>query len=184
MRTVLRLLYSILRASSICLVFELSEGGKLLAVVTACNGRVAVLQLPIINQSKRSFLEVKNQVVKMSTMPTYQQQEQPPPVIVSQESSQHGSVGPVVGVMVVIIVLGVIAVMIGRLCSGRRIMGHGQYDVESWAERKCSTCIDGRINLPIPRPSSEPNNTSLPATPIHSQETKRTEQSSQSSPPN
>ena len=70
----------------------------------------------------------------MSTMPMYQQQqEQPPPMSVTQHSP-HESIGPVIGVLVVVIVLGVIAVMIGRLCSGRRIMGHGQYDVERWAE--------------------------------------------------
>ncbi|TKY75102.1 hypothetical protein E2542_SST03868 [Spatholobus suberectus] len=119
---------------------------------------------------------------KMS-MPMYQQQEQPPPASVAHQSP-HESVGPVVGVLVVIIVLGVIAVMIGRLCSGRRIMGHGQYDVENWAERKCSSCIDGRINLSLPTRASE-SSTSIPATPIHTcQETKRPEQSSQTSTPN
>ncbi|KAJ1387926.1 hypothetical protein SESBI_39552 [Sesbania bispinosa] len=124
----------------------------------------------------------------MSTMPMYQQkQEEPPAVIVSQQSyngaSQHDSIGPVVGVLIVIMVLGIIAVMIGRLCSGRRIMGHGQFDIESWAERKCSTCIDGRINLSVARASE--SSTSLPATPIHTiQETKQAEQSSQTSPPN
>ncbi|KAF7829734.1 putative transmembrane protein [Senna tora] len=74
-----------------------------------------------------------------------------PPVTMAHEShnggSEHESVGPVVGVLVVIMVLGIIAVMIGRLCSGRQIMGHGQYDIESWAERKCSSCIDGRIRV-------------------------------------
>ncbi|KAK7410013.1 hypothetical protein VNO78_00477 [Psophocarpus tetragonolobus] len=121
------------------------------------------------------------QVIKMS-MPMYQQ-DQPPPMSVPQQSA-HESVGPVIGVLVVVIVLGIIAVMIGRLCSGRRIMGHGQYDVESWAERKCSSCIDGRINLSLPTRPSE-SSTSVPATPIHTcQETKRPEQSSQTSPPN
>jgi hypothetical protein len=68
-------------------------------------------------------------------------------------------------------------------------MGHGQYDLESWAERKCSTCIDGRINLSMPMRVSE-SNTSLPATPINTttrQETTQPEQeqsSSQNSPPN
>ena len=118
----------------------------------------------------------------------YQQQQQPPPVTVAQQSyngvSEHDSVGPVVGVLVVVIVLGVIAVMIGRLCTGRRIMGYGQYDIESWAERKCSTCIDGRINLSQPTRTSEIS-TPVPATPIHTrQETKQPEQSSQNSPPN
>ncbi|KAL2346377.1 hypothetical protein Fmac_000377 [Flemingia macrophylla] len=116
------------------------------------------------------------------SMPLYQQQEHPPPVSVAQHSPQE-SVGPVIGVLIVIIVLGIIAVMIGRLCSGRRIMRHGQYDVESWAERKCSSCIDGRINISLPTRPSEAS-TSLPATPIHTcQETKRPEHSSQTSTP-
>lgn len=126
-------------------------------------------------------------------MPMYQQrQEQPAPVTVAQQSydgitpQQHGSIGPVIGVLIVIIVLGVIAVMIGRLCSGRRIMGHGQYDIESWPERKCSTCIDGRINLSLPRATESTTTTSLPATPTNTrQETKQQpEQSSQDSPSN
>ncbi|WJX41314.1 hypothetical protein P8452_28687 [Trifolium repens] len=124
-----------------------------------------------------------------TSRPMYQQ---PPPFIVTPQSyngssQHHDSIGPVIGVLVVIIVLGIIAVMIGRLCSGRRIMGHGQYDLESWAERKCSTCIDGRINLSMPMRVSE-SNTSLPATPINTttrQETTQPEQSSsQNSPPN
>ncbi|AES73246.1 hypothetical protein MtrunA17_Chr3g0133571 [Medicago truncatula] len=122
-----------------------------------------------------------------SSMPVYQQQ--PPPFTVTQPSyhgaSQHDSIGPLIGVLVVIIVLGIIAVMIGRLCSGRRIMGHGQYDIESWAEKKCSTCIDGRINHSIPMRVNETSTTSLPATPINTQqETRQEEQSSQNSPPN
>ncbi|XP_024028941.1 double-strand-break repair protein rad21 homolog [Morus notabilis] len=67
--------------------------------------------------------------------------------------SGQGSVGPVIGVLAVITVLGVIAGMIGRLCSGRRIMGHAQYyDFEGWVERKCSTCLDGTIDPPPPPP--------------------------------
>ncbi|KAL1344149.1 hypothetical protein HN51_018030 [Arachis hypogaea] len=124
----------------------------------------------------------------MSSMPMYQQQP-PPQQSYDDGMSEHDSVGPVVGVLVVVIVLGVIAVMIGRLCSGRRIMGYGQYDIESWAERKCSTCIDGRINLSLPTRTSESTTSSVPETPIHApQETKQPEQSSHnsssSSPPN
>ncbi|MED6192788.1 hypothetical protein PIB30_013422 [Stylosanthes scabra] len=125
----------------------------------------------------------------MSSMPIYQQQQQPPPQQSYDDGvTEHGSLGPLVGVLVVVIVLGVIAVMIGRLCSGRRIMGYGQYDIESWAERKCSTCIDGRINLSLPtRTTSESTTSSVPETPIHApQETKQPEQSSHnssSSPP-
>ncbi|KAI4316745.1 hypothetical protein L6164_024693 [Bauhinia variegata] len=118
------------------------------------------------------------------SMPLY---PQPPPDIVTEQShnggSEHDSVGPVVGVLVVIIVLGVIAVMIGRLCSGKRIMGYGQYDLESWAESKCSSCIDGRIIIPSP-PRAGECSSSVPATPLqnHHQETKQGEQSSQNSP--
>lgn len=73
----------------------------------------------------------------------------PPPLSIPQQSynhSSHTSVGPFIGVLVVVILLGILAGMIGRLCSGKTIMGHGQYDIESWAESKCSTCIDGRIS--------------------------------------
>lgn len=108
----------------------------------------------------------------------------PPPDTVAQQSyngaSQHASIGPLIGVLVVIIMLGIIAVMIGRLCSGRRIMGHGEYDIERWAENKCSTCIDGTINLPHSLPRTTESNTSLPATPIR---TPQEQQSSQNSPP-
>lgn len=84
-------------------------------------------------------------------------QLQPPPVSVTQQDytthSGHGSVGPVIAVLAVITILGVIAGMVGRLCSGRRVMGHGQYyDFEAWLERKCSSCIDGRIGPPSPPP--------------------------------
>ncbi|KAL5540670.1 hypothetical protein UlMin_042862 [Ulmus minor] len=88
--------------------------------------------------------------------------QQPPPMAVLQQDytthSGHGSVGPVIGVLAVITVLGVIAGMIGRLCSGRRVMGHGQYyDFEGWIERKCSTCLDGRIDPTPPPPAAMAN---------------------------
>ncbi|KAL7002778.1 hypothetical protein U1Q18_003935 [Sarracenia purpurea var. burkii] len=88
-----------------------------------------------------------------------QQQQPPPPLEVMQQvytvRSGHGSIGPVIGVLAVITILGAIAVMIGRLCSGRRIMGHGQYDFEGWVEAKCASCIDGRVYHPSP-PSEPP----------------------------
>ncbi|KVI10775.1 uncharacterized protein LOC112506284 [Cynara cardunculus var. scolymus] len=90
--------------------------------------------------------------------PTQQQPSPFPPVIQEQAykpHSSHGSVGPVIGVLAVIMVMGAVAVMIGRLCSGRRIMGHGQYDFEGWVETKCSTCIDGRLGPP-PRRETVP----------------------------
>ncbi|KAG8368323.1 hypothetical protein BUALT_Bualt15G0033700 [Buddleja alternifolia] len=81
--------------------------------------------------------------------------QQPPPMETTQQAytahSGHGSVGPVIGVLAVITILGAIAVMIGRLCSGRGIMGHGQYDFGSWVETKCASCIDGWVDPPRPR---------------------------------
>lgn len=95
-------------------------------------------------------------------MPSTVIDQQPPPVAVTQKAytsySDHGSVGPLIAVLAIITVLGVIAGMIGRLCTGRQIMGHGQYDFEGWVERKCSTCLDGRIDIPHRPPP--PANTS------------------------
>ncbi|GFQ04738.1 hypothetical protein PHJA_002617800 [Phtheirospermum japonicum] len=80
------------------------------------------------------------------------QQQQPPPTQMAQQAYRahpgHGSVGPVIGVLAVITILGAIAVMIGRLCSGRGIRGHGKYDFEGWVETKCASCIDGRVDPP------------------------------------
>lgn len=95
----------------------------------------------------------------MSTSPPaldpLQQQQQPPPMEIGQQvytsHSGHGSVGPVIGVLAVITILGAIAVVIGRLCSGRGIRGRGQYDFEGWVETKCASCIDGRVDPPRPR---------------------------------
>ncbi|WCJ33768.1 hypothetical protein M5689_015106 [Euphorbia peplus] len=82
--------------------------------------------------------------------------DQPPPTEVDQQATRHGSVGPVIAVVAVITILGIIAGMIGRLCTGHKLMGHGQYDFEGWVERKCSSCIDGRINPPTTRPAEIP----------------------------
>ncbi|XP_027155395.1 uncharacterized protein LOC113759058 [Coffea eugenioides] len=85
-------------------------------------------------------------------------QQQPPPMVVAAQQqayaahSGHGSVGPVIAVLAVISILGALAVMIGRLCSGRGVFGHGpHYDFESWVEAKCSACVDGRVDSPVPR---------------------------------
>ncbi|XP_044508862.1 uncharacterized protein LOC123227797 [Mangifera indica] len=90
----------------------------------------------------------------MSTPPLLDQQ--PPPMVVTQQEytthSGHGSFGPVIAVLAVITILGVIAGMIGRLCSGRRVMGRREYDFESWVERKCSSCLDGNIDPHPTRP--------------------------------
>ncbi|KAJ8773822.1 hypothetical protein K2173_008285 [Erythroxylum novogranatense] len=72
----------------------------------------------------------------MSTLLDQQQQLQPPPQAYTTHGS-HGSVGAFIAVLAVIIILGVIACMIGRLCSGRRILGFGEYDMAGWVERKC-----------------------------------------------
>ncbi|KAK8988915.1 hypothetical protein V6N11_030287 [Hibiscus sabdariffa] len=87
--------------------------------------------------------------------------QQPPPVTVMQHPyNSHASIVPVIAVLLVIIVLGMVAGMIGRLCTGRKIMGYGQCDIESWIETKCSSCIDGRIYPP--QPSSNASTTSVP----------------------
>ncbi|KAG0453757.1 hypothetical protein HPP92_025061 [Vanilla planifolia] len=82
----------------------------------------------------------------------------PPPATVYPPShldnGQRGSIGPLIGVLTVIIVLGVIACLIGRLCSGRRIAGIGQYDVEGWMERNCASCINGLPAVVPPLSSS------------------------------
>ncbi|KAI9128107.1 hypothetical protein K1719_001100 [Acacia pycnantha] len=90
--------------------------------------------------------------------------DQAPPLMQVNQQQQgypartpHGSAGPVIAVLAVITVLGVIAGMIGRLCSGRRVMGLGEYDLEGWVETKCSSCVDGRIRPPPPpRPPQPP----------------------------
>ncbi|CAN1273872.1 hypothetical protein LINPERPRIM_LOCUS15216 [Linum perenne] len=112
-------------------------------------------------------------------MSMQQQQEQPSPVSVNPQSfstihpSSHASIGPVIAVLVVIVILGIAAVMIGRMCSGRRILGYGQYDIEGWAETKCSTCIDGRIAPsppppppPLPQPPASTDTSSPPPPPL------------------
>ncbi|XP_038885752.1 uncharacterized protein LOC120076044 [Benincasa hispida] len=94
------------------------------------------------------------------------EQQSPPAAEMQQNYGGHpgsGSVGPVIGVLVVIIVFAVVAVVVGRLCSGRSIMGYGHFDLESWAETKCSSCIDGRISPPPPRVDGCAAAASLPA---------------------
>ncbi|XP_022144319.1 uncharacterized protein LOC111014030 [Momordica charantia] len=114
------------------------------------------------------------------------EQQSPPAPGMQQPYGGHlsnGSVGPVIGVLVVIIVFAVVAVVVGRLCSGKTIMGYGHFDLESWAETKCSSCIDGRISPPPPRAnvSAATTATALPATMAvqTQQETKQEEPASQ-----
>ncbi|XP_021647978.1 uncharacterized protein LOC110640794 [Hevea brasiliensis] len=106
--------------------------------------------------------------------------QQPPAVTIAQENfhthSTHSSVGPVIAVLAVIMILGLLAVTIGRLCSRRRILGYGQYDIENWAETKCSSCIDGRISPP-PRSNVFATSGTPPMPAQTPQETKQEEQS-------
>ncbi|XP_074556818.1 uncharacterized protein LOC141812705 [Curcuma longa] len=113
------------------------------------------------------------------SLPFPQQQFQPPPpppVVypVPYRSHGGGSVGPVIAVLAVIAVLGVIAGLVGRLCSGRTVMGYGHYDLEGWFERKCASCIDGRLEAPAPPPRPSANGTDLPP-PETPQQAKQTE---------
>jgi hypothetical protein len=62
-----------------------------------------------------------------------------------QGHSGGGSVGTLVVVLAVITILGVLAGVIARICGGRHLAGHGDYDFEGWVENKCSSCIDGSL---------------------------------------
>ncbi|MBA0693425.1 hypothetical protein Goari_003799, partial [Gossypium aridum] len=81
---------------------------------------------------------------------TVTQQPPPPPTVTvpdqqpyhNSQTTTHPSLPPLIGVLLVIIILGIIAGMIGRLCTGRKIMGLGHFDIETWIETKCSSCID------------------------------------------
>lgn len=83
----------------------------------------------------------------------------PPMMVISQQAAGNhyrppsGHVGPVIGVLAVIAVLGILAGLVGRLCGGRTVMGYGpRFDVEAWLESKCSSCLDGHVAPPRPRP--------------------------------
>ncbi|KAL4180272.1 hypothetical protein AMTRI_Chr13g124440 [Amborella trichopoda] len=120
------------------------------------------------------------------------EQFQPPPLAMNQDASasqsSNGSVGPVIIALAIIAILGVIAVMIGRLCGGGRFRGE-TYDFEGWVERKCASCIDGRIqtsssiNGGNTGTADSGSGSSVPlAIPIEiPTETKQTEQPSQNS---
>lgn len=121
--------------------------------------------------------------------------DQSPPLVIAQpnyspHTGSHGSVAPVVAVLVAVAVLGVAAAVLGRLCTGKRIMGYGhKYDMESWAESKCSSCIDGRIRVspPVARASGGGASVSAPSQ-VRAQDHRETEQTDQHSlhnvPPN
>lgn len=109
----------------------------------------------------------------------------PPPTEVTQQAytthSDHGSIGPVIAVLTVITILGIISAMIGRLCSGRRVMGYGEYDIESWIETKCSSCVGSRVDPPPPPPPSSPPPVNEPDAAEDSQEIKEDHQFQQES---
>ncbi|MCO5564775.1 hypothetical protein L7F22_018443 [Adiantum nelumboides] len=63
-----------------------------------------------------------------------------------------GTVGPLFVVLAIIMVLGVVAGFIGRVCAGRHWGGDTQYDFEGWVEKRCASCIDGDIEAPPPPP--------------------------------
>jgi len=105
---------------------------------------------------------------------------QPPAGVYEQASSEgshdsNGSVGPLIVVLAVIAILGVVAGMVGRLCAGRR--SDGQYDMEGWIERKCATCIDGRLESGTAAaiPVAKPAETAEAAKPAESAEAKAAE---------
>ncbi|CAA0372109.1 hypothetical protein AtNW77_Chr2g0245821 [Arabidopsis thaliana] len=95
----------------------------------------------------------------MASMPLYWQP--PPATEVSQDSSSvssagNSTIGPFIAVFIVVTVLCVLASVIGRLCSGKTILGYGDYDMERWAESRCGSCIDGHIIPHRPSPSPPP----------------------------
>jgi hypothetical protein len=62
--------------------------------------------------------------------------------------------------------------MIGSLCLGRRILGHGQYDFEGWVDS--SSCLDGHVAQPLIRHADIP--VAAPVVEEGPQETKEEEQ--------
>ncbi|CAA7019625.1 unnamed protein product [Microthlaspi erraticum] len=95
----------------------------------------------------------------MASMPLYWQ---PPPATElplhssSTSASGHSTIGPFIAVLILVIVLCILASVLGRLCSGKTILGYGDYDMERWAESRCSSCIDGHILPHRPSPSPPP----------------------------
>lgn len=77
----------------------------------------------------------------------------PLPTAVIHRSYGGNSFGPLIVALAVITVLGALAVFMGRICFGRRtVFGYGRYDLEAWVETKCASCVDGRMDVAIPRP--------------------------------
>ncbi|GMI96760.1 hypothetical protein HRI_003345300 [Hibiscus trionum] len=92
--------------------------------------------------------------------------QQPPPAEPYYNShAAPASIAPFITVLLVIIILSIVAGMIGRLCTGQKFMGVGQFDIESWVKTKCS-CIDGRIYPSPPPPRSIAPSVTSVLTPI------------------
>lgn len=87
----------------------------------------------------------------MASMPLYWQP--PPATELPQQYSASGrsTIGPFIAVFIVVTIICVLAGVIGRLCSGKTILGYGDYDMERWAESRCASCIDGHIRPSPPR---------------------------------
>jgi hypothetical protein len=62
-------------------------------------------------------------------------------------------------------------------------MGYGEYDIESWVETKCSSCVGGRVVPPPPPPPANEPEAVDDSQPVadDSQEIKEDEQSRQQS---
>ncbi|KAJ3678118.1 hypothetical protein LUZ60_001921 [Juncus effusus] len=76
----------------------------------------------------------------------------PAPTVEVHRSNSASSFGPLIAVLAVITVLGALAVLVGRICFGRTGFRYGRYDLEAWIETKCASCVDGRIDVALPRP--------------------------------
>eukprot|EP00249_Psilotum_nudum_P011877 c23441_g2_i1 orf=573-1055(-) len=64
-----------------------------------------------------------------------------------QTSGSHsgGAIGPLFVVLAIIVILGVVAGLVSRVCSGRHWGGDTEYDFEGWVEHRCASCIDGDV---------------------------------------
>ncbi|KAL6614034.1 hypothetical protein ACP70R_036304 [Stipagrostis hirtigluma subsp. patula] len=67
----------------------------------------------------------------------------------------RGSYGPVIAMLAVVVVLAAAAVAVGRLCFGRRALGHaGGRDLEAWVERTCGPCVGAAVFV-TPAPAGQ-----------------------------
>jgi hypothetical protein len=81
----------------------------------------------------------------------------PQPTVVAHRYHGGTSFGPLIVALAMITLLGALAVLMGRVCFGRRtLFGYGRYDLEAWVETKCASCLDGRMDVALPRPRHVP----------------------------